>query len=70
MFPSEWSSGASLGLVAGIFIAGVIAAFVVCRVIAKRKRYPRRCPCCGAPLERWAEKCKGCGGDVFVYPED
>jgi hypothetical protein len=49
-------------------LLSVIFGLIVFRARAKNKRLCKQCPHCNGRLERWADDCRHCGKNIFVYP--
>ena len=49
-------------------LLSVILGLIIFKMRVKRKRLCKRCPHCGAALERWADECDSCRKNIFVYP--
>jgi hypothetical protein len=55
-------------IAAGSIFLSILIGFVVFKLRADRKRLSKRCPHCNGRLERWADECRNCGKNIFVYP--
>src|SRR6185369_6367860 len=54
-------------IAAGSIFLSLLIGFVVFKLRADRKRLSKRCPHCNDKLERWADECRSCGKNIFVY---
>jgi hypothetical protein len=49
-------------------LLAILFGLVIFKMRADRRRLSKRCPHCQGRLERWADECRYCGKNIFVYP--